>query len=171
MNWYKTAQAVLNILPYLNKAGITGEDKEETIKVLNGQANSKLLIQKFNNNQTYYWHDKDKIINFLNIVANYFPNINVVKFWQQSIDGSSKEGYFIVNQNTLDDLLNALKTSTTQGMTQQYHRQMGEIYGYKPEEIEDFVSKEPQEIALPEKSIDPSLIIQDIRTNQQQKII
>lgn len=154
----------------MREAGVTGQDRDELIKVLNGQLNNKFLSQKINNDPTYYEHEKEKLSNLLKIIASNFPNVDIIKFWQKSVNGDSHEGYCVVNKNFTGSLLNALKTSTTKGFSKQYHRQMGEIYGFKPEEIEEFVSKEP-EVELPEKTVDPSLIIQDVRTNQSQKIV
>ena len=182
MNWYKKSQTtqvttktinpiIEQLLPFLKQAGITGIDKEELINVLNEEANNKFFVQKINNSPTYYEHDKNKLIILLKIIAENFPSLNIMKYWQRSLNGDSQEGYFVVNKNSFNNLISALKISASQGTTHQYHKTMGKIYGYKPEEIEEFISKEPEEIELPEKTVEPSLVIRDFRTNQTQKLI
>jgi len=173
MNWYKKAQTnpIEQLLPYIQQAGITGTDREELVKVLNGQANNKFFVQIIGDSPTYYEHDKEKLITLLKMIANDFPNLSIIKYWQQQIDGFYEEGYTVTNKNSLGNLLNALKTATSQGMTPKYHRIMGEMYGYTPEEIEEFISKEDIYKEETEGLPKPSLTIQDIRTNQSQKLI
>jgi len=172
MNWYKKAKNEIDINPLLQESGIVidGTDLEEVIKTLAGEQNNKYFIQKQNDNSSYYYGiENDKLVKFLSLAVNQFPNVVANKYWQQQANGDYQEGYWMTQKGALNDLLNAQKVKTTEGIGEQYHQTMGKMYGYSPEEIQQWIKENPSEPL--KETTKPFLIIQDIQTNQKQQIV